>query len=125
MVTYSFENLTVWKESKMLAIFVYTFTKSFPAEEKYGMTTQLRRAATSICSNIAEGSGRRTAKDQAHFFIMAFGSLMELLSESLISSELNWISGENLIAMRSKVESISLKLRNLIRAALDRTSSPN
>lgn len=77
MYVYPFEKLVVWQLSKKLVVRIYGLTKEFPAQEKFGMVSQMRRAAVSICSNIAEGSGRFTAKDQSHFYSMAYSSLME------------------------------------------------
>ena len=65
MYTYSFEKLQVWKDAKELAKVIYALTGNFPAEEKFGLISQLRRASVSIASNIAEGSARQTSKDQA------------------------------------------------------------
>ena len=74
----SFEKLEVWQLSKALAVDIYKQTQSFPAEERYGLVSQARRAALSISANIAEGTSRSSAKDQAHFTTIAFSSLMEL-----------------------------------------------
>ena len=75
---YSYKNLEAYKESKTLVKQVYALLKKFPKEETYALCDQLRRAVISVPSNIAEGSGRTSAKDQAHFFEMAFGSLIEV-----------------------------------------------
>ena len=71
---YSFEKLEVWKLSIDLAFKIYDQTKGFPLEEKYGITTQIRRAISSVAVNIAEGSSRLRNKDRAHFFQIAFSS---------------------------------------------------
>lgn len=75
---FSFEKLEVWQMARKLAVRIYKQTQSFPNEEKYGLTSQIRRSALSIGSNIAEGSTRASAKDQAHFTTVAYGSLMEV-----------------------------------------------
>ena len=72
------KKLDVYAKSRQLVVTVYSLLKHFPAEEKYALGDQMRRAVISVPSNIAEGSGRTSAKDQAHFFEMAFGSLMEV-----------------------------------------------
>ena len=74
----SYKKLDVYAKSRQLVVTVYSLLKHFPAEEKYALGDQMRRAVISVPSNIAEGSGRTSAKDQAHFFEMAFGSLMEV-----------------------------------------------
>jgi four helix bundle protein len=88
MHSYSFEKLEVWIEAKEFAKQIYTLTSTFPASEKYGLTFQLRRAAISVCSNLAEGSARQSYKDKAHFTTMAFGSALEILNQLIISMEL-------------------------------------
>ena len=74
----SFEQLTVWQESQALAVSVYKITKLFPKDEMFALTNQLRRAASSISANIAEGFGRETSKDKSHFYTIAYGSLLEV-----------------------------------------------
>jgi four helix bundle protein len=92
----SFEDLTVWQESQVLAVSIYSITKSFPKEEQFGITNQLRRAASSISANIAEGFGRQTAKDKVHFYTMAYGSLLEVKSFLYLSNKLNYVVDDNL-----------------------------
>lgn len=92
----SFEQLTVWQESQKLAVEVYSATKSFPKDELFAITNQLRRAASSISANIAEGFGRQTNKDKVHFYVMAYGSLLEVKNFLYLSNKLNYLSNENL-----------------------------
>lgn len=73
----SFEDLRVWQKSQNLAIEVYKITKKFPKAELFAMTSQIRRAATSVSANIAEGFGRVSKADKLHFYTMAYGSLLE------------------------------------------------
>ncbi len=72
MYTFSFEKLNVWIDAKELIKKVYRSTKKFPSEEKFGLTSQLRRASVSVASNIAEGTSRITSKDKAHFTTIAY-----------------------------------------------------
>lgn len=111
--TYSFEKLEVWKESKELCILIYKLTESFPENEKFGLVSQLRRASISVSSNIAEGSGRNSNKDKAHFTNIAFSSAIEVLNQIIISQELNFIKNEDYIIIRSKIESTTNKLNSL------------
>lgn len=113
MREYGFEKLLVWQESKDIAVIIYKTTQSFPSEEKYGLTNQLRRAAISVSSNIAEGSNRTTKNDQARFYSIAYSSLMEVLSQIIISRELGFIQKEQYENIRLKIESISNKLNAL------------
>jgi four helix bundle protein len=109
MFIYSFEKLEVWIESKKLTKDLYIITKSFPSEEKFGLTSQLRRASISVCSNIAEGSARTTNKDKAHFTIMAFSSAVEVLNQII----LGLINQRDYQALREQIESITNKLNAL------------
>lgn len=87
-----YENLDAWKEAVNLAIQIYETTKTFPKEEIYGLTSQLRRASVSISSNTAEGAGRKSKKDFKQFVHMASGSLNEAESLLHICFRLNLIS---------------------------------
>ena len=99
---YHFKNLDAYKESKKLVKMVYGLLKQFPKEEQYALCDQLRRAVISVPSNIAEGSGRTSAKDQAHFIEMAYGSLMEVECQIDIAYDLSYISQDNI----NKVEEL-------------------
>ena len=94
--------------------------KHFPAEEKYALGDQLRRAVISIPSNIAEGSGRTSAKDQAHFFEMAFGSLMEVSCQMDIACDLGYINQTELLKVEEQVSRIAAMLSGLRRKCLAR-----
>lgn len=113
MHLYSFEKLEVWKDSINLTVLIYKLTKAFPDEEKFGLTSQMRRSAVSISSNIAEGISRSTNKDKAHFINLAYSSTMELLNQSIITEKLNYISNENYENIRFLIEAISNKLNAL------------
>lgn len=120
MKSFSFEKLEVWIASKEFAVYIYKITIVFPEEEKYGLVSQLRRAAISISSNIAEGSSRTSSKDQARFYQIAYGSLIEVMSQLLISIELEFLEKENEDIIREKVSKISNKLNALRNSALKR-----
>ncbi|MGX1929412.1 four helix bundle protein [Flagellimonas sp. 2504JD4-2] len=113
MYTYSFEKLDVWKESKILTVEIYEITSSFPDDEKFRLISQLRRGAVCICSNIAEGSSRKTSKDKARFTTISFGSAVEVLNQLILSYELKLISLDNYRKLRIKLESITNKLNAL------------
>ncbi len=118
MYTYSFEKLDVWQKSRTLSVSIYNVTKSFPPSELFGVTNQLRRCAISICSNIAEGTGRITPKDKAHFSTIAYGSLMELLNQLIISNDLEFLKLEDLNLLRTSIEEIGFRLTKLRDAQL-------
>lgn len=90
----SFRNLNAYIKAKELVSIVYTLIKKFPKEEQYALCDQLRRAVISIPSNIAEGSGRLTIKDQSHFYSIAYGSLMEVLAQLDVACDLGYITTE-------------------------------
>lgn len=113
MKIYSFEKLDVWILSKELVVSIYTITKHFPRDEQFGLTNQLRRAALSISSNIAEGSGRTSRKDFAHFLQMAYSSTLEVLQQLIIAEELKYIEHTVLQEHRMKINEITLKLASL------------
>ena len=113
MYTHSFEKLEVWIEAKKLSKDIYTITSKFLPEDKFGLTSQLRKASISICSNIAEESARKTNKDKAHYTIMAFSSAVEVLNQIIISYELDFIYLKAYTALREQIESITNKLTAL------------
>jgi len=89
---------------------VYSITEKFPQSELYNLTSQMRRAAISIPSNIAEGSCKSSLKEQAKFSEIAFGSLMELLCQLILSNEQNYLHANNYNLCREKIEQLSRQL---------------
>lgn len=102
--TYSFENLTAWKEARVLVNLVYQIANTFPKEELFGMTAQIKRAALSITNNIAEGSSRLTKADQKHFYKISFSSTMEVLNIAIAAHDQNYINEEKLIQIREQID---------------------
>jgi four helix bundle protein len=94
MYQFPFEKLEIWHLSIDFSIRIYTLTKKFPDDEKFGVISQLRRALTSVAANIAEGSARLSSKDKARFYQISFSSLMEILSFLIISEKLNYLTEE-------------------------------
>ncbi len=113
MHTYSFEKLEVWNEAIELAITIYQVTENFPDQEKYGLTSQMRRCSVSVSSNIAEGTIRSTSKDKSKYMTIAYGSTMELLSQLVISLKLGYINQDTYLSIRKQIESITNKLNSL------------
>ena len=122
MYVYSFEKLDVWKESKNLTKIIYQTTSLFPENEKFGLTSQLRRASISVCSNLAEGSARITPKDKAHFSTMAYSSLIEVLNQLIISFELDFINESHYLNLRIIIESLSNKINSLRKYQLNEST---
>lgn len=117
---YSFETLDVWKEARKLIIKIYKITGSFPAEERFGLVSQMRRAILSVGSNISEGSSRDSLRDQARYSEISFGSLMELLNDSIASFDLNFISEIQLMDVRLDIDRISTLLDGLRKSQINR-----
>lgn len=90
MKTYSFEKLECWQSARQLAVWIFKNTIGYPAEEKYGMVSQMRRASVSIASNIAEGTSRISKKEQSHFSTISYSSSIELLNDLIISHDLKY-----------------------------------
>lgn len=88
----SFEDLIVWQETQKFAVMVYGISKNFPKEEIFGITSQVRRASSSISANIAEGFGRSSKKDKLHFYVIAYGSLLEAKNFLYLAQKLGYIS---------------------------------
>lgn len=118
MKTFSFEKLNVWQKSRILAVDVYRTTKIFPADERFGITSQMRRCAISISSNIAEGSGRHSSKDKARFTTIAYGSSLELLNQMILSHDLEFLPDENYTTLREKLTEITAMLNALHKSQL-------
>ena len=110
---FPFEKLEVWKESRDYVREIYKTTASFPPNEQFGLTAQIRRAAVSVSSNIAEGDGRFSTKDQLRFFTLAWSSLMEVFNQLIIAHDLGYISEEELDRYRSLTSSLANKLNAL------------
>ena len=115
---FNFERLEVWQKSVAFADLVYTSTKSFPPDERFGLTNQMRRAANSISSNIAEGSARPPA-DFAKFLGYSSGSLYETLTQAIIARNQGFLSAEVYQRIHLSAEEISRMLSGL-RGSLDR-----
>ncbi len=113
-MTESFRNLIEWQKPKALVRDVYETAKSFPKDEVYGLTAQVRRAAISIPSNIAEGKGRSTNPDFRHFLLQARGSLYELENQFEIARDLAYISDSQLATLIGKCNEVGRLLNGLI-----------
>ena len=112
-IEYSFEKLTVWQEAKKLVVEVYHLLDSFPKFEKYALCDQIRRAIVSVPSNIAEGSGRKSLKEQIHFLEIAYGSLMETYNQLLIAIDLAYISKESVEDIKPSIDGVAKMINGL------------
>ena len=118
--TFSYRQLDAYQKAKDFVIYVYTLLKQFPKEEQYALCDQLRRAAVSIPSNIVEGMGRMSVKEQIHFIEIAFGSLNETMCQLELAYELNYISHEQLNTSEEFVKEITRMLSRLRRIRLNK-----
>lgn len=119
MAQLRFKDLDVWKVSMDLVVKVYEITRGFPKSEQFGLASQLQRSAVSIPSNIAEGSGRGTRKDFAHFLDQARGSLLEVITQLEISRSLNYGDSDKIKAIQLEYEILGMRINALIKTMKD------
>jgi four helix bundle protein len=119
----SYRDLEVWQKAMDLVTKVYEITKFFPESERFGLTTQLRRAAVSIPSNIAEGQGRRTTNEFLSFLSIARGSLMEVQTQVEIAARLSFVTTEFAVTIEEQSATIGRLLNGLIRSLNQRSES--
>lgn len=112
----SYKDLIVWQKSVELVTHIYKLTYSFPTEEKYGLVSQLQRAAISIPTNIAEGWGRESAKNYLQFLRISRGSLMEIETLLIISQNLGFITEEYYKTAQQKTNEVGKILNGLIKS---------
>ena len=110
---FSFESLKVYQISRCLVNEVYRLQKTFPIEEKYALGDQVRRAAVSITSNLAEGSGRQSLKEKIHFIEISFGSLNEVFCELQIACDLHYIEQSQRESLRPHFTEVAKMLSGL------------
>jgi len=110
---FRFERLETYRLAKELAVDIIRITRDFPKEASFSLGPQLQRAALSIASTIAEGSGRLHSADQVHFTSIAYSSLMEVVCQLDVAGELGWISKETMADSRFRAEALARKLSAL------------
>lgn len=118
---FTFERLRVWQEAREWVREIFDMVKSFPLEEKYGLSNQLTRSAVSVAANLAEGANRTSAKDQAHFSQLAYSSLMESACILLLAGDQGWIPVDRVGQERQKIESLSNQINALRKTQLSRS----
>ena len=110
-----YRELDVWKAARVLARNIYNTTRTYPTDERFGIVSQMRRAAISILSNIAEASGRWSTADQKHFYVIARGSALELEAQLVISEDLQFISSEIAAELNADTVRVAQMLNGLMR----------
>jgi four helix bundle protein len=116
----NYRDLQVWQKAHELTLDVYLITRSFPVEEKYGLTSQIRRASASIGANLAEGCGRRSEGDFGRFVRIAMGSGAELSYELLVARDINILGRADYVRLDGKLSS----LMRMISSLLSKLSQP-
>lgn len=112
-IEYSFQKLNVWQEAKKLVVQVYHLLDSFPKFENYALCDQIRRAIVSVPSNIAEGSVRKSLKEQVRFLEISYGSLMEAYNQLLIAIDLTYITEDSVNAIKPSIDSVAKMINGL------------
>ncbi len=110
------KDLTVWNEAISLVTNIYKVTKSFPKDEQFGLTSQIRRASVSIASNIAEGAARTSKKEFKNFLSIALGSSSELETQVIISKNLNYINEKDMSYILNSISGIQKMIYGLIKS---------
>lgn len=120
----NYKELKVWQKSYQVGLEIYRITKGFPNEEKYGLTSQIRRAAVSVPSNIAEGYGRKTTPEYIQALYVAYGSNCELETQTLLSGDLGYIKNDEMKKIQMDIEEVERMLKALIKSLENKHSNP-
>ena len=120
----NYKELKVWQRSYQFCLEIYKITKGFPKEERYGLTSQIRRAAVSVPSNIAEGYGRKTTPEYIRFLYIAYGSNCELETQILLSGDLGYIETGKLEILKEGIGEVERMLKALIKSLERKHSTP-
>jgi len=120
----SYKELKVWQKAYSLCIEIYKITRTFPKEELYGLTSQMRRAAVSVPSNIAEGYGRKTTPEYLRSLYIAYGSSCELETQILLSGDLGLMKAEALNKLQADLGEVERMLKALIKAVENKHLNP-
>jgi four helix bundle protein len=113
-IKHNFKNLKVWKKSVDLAVNVYNLTKAFPSEEKFGITSQMRRASVSIPSNIAEGTAKSTSKSFVNSLDISLGESFELETQAIIANLVGLIDDDKFAALDSDITEVQRMINGLV-----------
>ena len=120
----NYKELNVWQKAYKFCLEIYKITMSFPKDERYGLISQIRRAAISVPSNIAEGYGRKTTKEYIQALYIAYGSNCELETQIMLSGDLGYIKGENLERLQKDIGDIERMLKGLISSLENKHKTP-
>lgn len=109
----NYQDLVVWQRAIEFSVAIYEVTKDFPTDERFGLTSQLRRAGVSVASNIAEGSTRKSAREFSHFLTIALGSIAEIRTQMLIANKIGYLNGEGYNSLLTTVNELGSMLNGL------------
>ena len=123
MIT-NYKELKVWQRAYRLCLGIYKLTKAFPKDEQYNLTSQIRRSAVSIPSNIAEGYGRRTTPDYIRSLYISYGSTCELETQIMLSGDLGYISEEGITKLQEDIREVERMLKALIKSLESKPLNP-
>lgn len=112
----SYQDLAAWQEARVLVRKVYQMTKSFPADERFGLVSQIRRCSVSVPSNIAEGYGRGSRNDYSRFLRIARGSLFEIETQLTLACDLGFVDNEVKTEVQEQIDRVARPLWGLIRS---------
>lgn len=111
----NFKDLYAWQEGHKLVLLIYKITEQFPPKEQFGLTNQMRRAAVSVTSNIAEGFSRRSYKDKSQFYSMSLGSLTELQNQLLVAKDIGYLGASAFEKTSDQTITVSKLINGLIK----------
>ena len=120
---YSFEKLEVWNDARNLVKMIYLQTDNFPEKERFGLSSQMQRAAVSIVSNITEGVSRSSVKEKIRFLELAYGSLMELYCQLYVSVDLDYLTPNTFTLIKAEIDKIANKANALKRNFIKQLNS--
>jgi len=120
----SFKELNVWQKSYKLCLKVYKMSSTFPKDERYGLTAQIRRSSVSIPSNIAEGYGRKTKADYIRMLYIAYGSICELETQVLLAGDLGFVGTEKMYSVKVNLKEVERMLKALIKSLENKPLTP-
>ncbi|MGQ9571239.1 MAG: four helix bundle protein, partial [Thermodesulfovibrionales bacterium] len=119
----NYKELKVWQKAYQLCVDIYKITKNFPKEERYGLTSQIRRSAVSATSNIVEGYGRKITPEYIQALYIAYGSNCELETQTLLSGDLGFIKADKLEKLQNDIGDIERMLKGLIKSLENKHSN--
>lgn len=120
----NYKDLKVWQKSYQVCLEIYKITKDFPKQETYGLTSQIRRAAVSVPSNITEGYGRKTTPDYLRSLYIAYGSNCELETQVLLSGDLEYMNPKKRMEIKEAIGEVERMLKALIKSLEKKHSNP-